>query len=436
MAMDVSGMNSMVNRVQMQNAQQVVQSHIGALKHDEVKEASGEEHPPEPTETLSLSAAAEPSLEQELASAENSGDLSQVDPQLKNKDNDRVERGAEHARHLAEGEHDDAMSETGQTRREEEGLHTRVDGGDHLPRRTEEELIHAALADLPDDIKKVSGEMVINQINGTQVAPSLARLHNIPEPAVKELTAAPMLTEPMEIHDVRNQPLVLEPEAAAHADTDAAAVPAGTAAAAPATNGAAAATNGVAAGAAAAGSAAALAALMRRPGAAGAGAFGSANKPDMATNHLMPIQAQTTSAPRGMHVTSGHHQSDLQRKVQDDQDNIAQDETDISRLTGAIGQVDGQLQALASNLSDVQQHLQSAKTDVSNNHGNPSRRNEAQSRENQLSRRLLDLQMQQTQLSSRKKGMESELRTAERRLADDKNRLAADQAALARANPE
>ena len=214
MAMDMSGINSFVNKIQMQNAQQVTQSMMGSLKSNkEIKnEKPPEETSPEWADEVSLSASVTP--EQEMAAAENSGDLAQVDPQLKNKDNDRVEAGRQHALHLAEEGFGQGLNEAGELDEENDPSVRNVGSADGSRQSREQRLIEQLLGDVPDDIKKVSGEMVTNQIKGTTPAASLARVHNIPEPAHKELDAAPMLSEPLEIHDTKNHPMPLHFEEA------------------------------------------------------------------------------------------------------------------------------------------------------------------------------------------------------------------------------
>jgi hypothetical protein len=215
MAMDMSSINNAISRMQMQNAQSVTQANLGSLKTQKeiANEAVEEEPEPELNDEVQLSAAAQPTEEQQMAAAENSGDLSQVDPQLKNRDQDKIENARQQALHLAEEERQQDLQGAQQMGEDPDPMAIDVASADGLRRMTDQELIEQLLGDLPGDIKKVSGEMVTNQIKGTQPASSLNRLHNIPEPALKELSGEPFLAEPLGIHDTANLPLPFLEEA-------------------------------------------------------------------------------------------------------------------------------------------------------------------------------------------------------------------------------
>lgn len=185
---------------------EVVSKEMAGLKTDMKKET----HVSDPQDSVALTIPETVTTEEQLTAAEFSGNTSQLERDNRTRpDGERLEEGRERAMMASHEGHREIAPDVGGSVEQP----VQVEGVAEVSRErglTDQEKIHGILHDVPEDVKRVSGEMVTNQIDGTKAAQSLVKVHNLPEPAQMQMEAEGFHAESLDIHDTGNGPLLHE----------------------------------------------------------------------------------------------------------------------------------------------------------------------------------------------------------------------------------
>lgn len=195
-----------MSRQFMTTALQNMQTQIASVKDN--KDLKEESVDPQDLAFLSraMADASTVTAEEGLFAAANSGELSDVQEQLTDHDEEKVERRRvnDEAAMAEELAHGTPAGSSG-------ALRVPQDEKDVVAIETSSDKIKRLRADVPDEIFTAANQFVQGQmVTDAQPGKALVQLKNVPEPALLESNEP---TLPLhDIHDTHNQPMSLEPE--------------------------------------------------------------------------------------------------------------------------------------------------------------------------------------------------------------------------------